>query len=76
MTTLAEMKAESGCPDLIHELIGCAWGRTVATPDDLRPCEEQAVRIIVLHDGPREAAFKFCAHHVDRVMEETNPHES
>lgn len=62
-------------PDILQELFGCAWGRLVATPDDQEACPNQAVRIVVVHDGPRECAFKLCSLHTDRILAETTPHE-
>lgn len=56
---------------LVKELLGCQWGRGISHPDDLLPCNEQAVQIVVLHDGDAEVGFKFCAKHRDLVLRET-----
>lgn len=59
---------------MVQELIGCAWGRRLGTPDDTEPCNEQAVQIVVLHDGGDEKAVKLCPKHRDRILQETDPH--
>lgn len=57
---------------LLGELLGCEWGRGVATPDDTEPCSERAASIVVVHDGDAEASFKLCPGHRDRVLAETS----
>jgi hypothetical protein len=60
--------------EIAQELLGCEWGRRgVSTVDDQLPCRDRAVQIVVLHDGPFEMAFRFCATHRDRVLAETTP---
>lgn len=59
---------------LVHELLGCEWGHTIKTLDDIEPCQEQAVRIIVLHAFGEQESFKFCAKHIERIQQETEPH--
>lgn len=61
---------------VLHELLGCAWGRTISTADDPKLCDEKAAQIVVLHnpENGREQAFKLCAKHRDRVLAETTPH--
>lgn len=65
----------SNVQDMIQELIGCAWGRTVKTPDDDQACTERAVQIVVIHDGSDEKEFKLCVVHRDRILKETTPHK-
>lgn len=60
---------------MLHSLLGCAWGHTLAIPDDMEPCIAQAVQIVVLHDGDDEQAVKLCAKHVALITELTDPHE-
>jgi hypothetical protein len=62
-------------PSIVQELIGCAWGRKLASPDDAEPCDEQAVRIIVLHHDGEELEVRLCGRHADAVVELTDPHE-
>ncbi|HEX3539614.1 MAG TPA: hypothetical protein VHT75_04145 [Acidimicrobiales bacterium] len=59
---------------LFQDLLGCQWGRRISLPDDSRPCAEQAVQIVVLHDGDDEVDFKLCAHHRELVKTHTDPH--
>lgn len=61
---------------MIHDLVGCAWGRDVWLEDDPDPCQERADSITVLHDGPRELAVKLCPKHKSRIIEETTPRKS
>lgn len=68
------MAAEQTVSGVVQELLGCAWGRHIALPDDREPCPEQAVQIVVLHDGPEERELKLCARHRDLVLAETTPH--
>ena len=62
--------------ELIHDLIGCEWGRVVATEDDPESCPTQAASMTVIHDGLFEARVKLCPKHKSRVLEETTPRES
>jgi len=57
----------------LRALFGCEWGHTVATPDDTEPCQGRAERIVVLHDGDEEAAFKLCPRHIERISQEATP---
>lgn len=61
---------------ILQELLGCAWGREVSTPDDQELCPNQAVQIVVLHKGYYECYLKLCAVHRDRILSETTPHEN
>ena len=56
-------------------LLGCAWGRTVHTPDDADACPRQAVQIVVVHDGDAAIELRLCARHVERLSRETTPRE-
>lgn len=58
---------------VVQQLLGCAWGRRVATPDDNEPCPDPAHRIVVVHDGPTEHELKLCPRHFSRVLDETTP---
>lgn len=58
---------------ILQALLGCAWGRTVRTEDDPDECPDQAVQIVVVHDGPRSIDLKLCGRHRDRVLAETTP---
>lgn len=59
---------------IVEELIGCAWGRKITTPDDTEPCPNQAHTVVVVHDGDFEAALKLCQAHNERILAETTPH--
>lgn len=66
---------------MIHELLGCEWGRTLWTPDDDNPCLAMAERVVVLHNPhnvpnqPDGAEVHLCVWHATRVCEEeTTPH--
>lgn len=59
---------------LLWQMLGCRWGRGVSTPDDSAPCERQAKRVIVVHDGPAEVELKLCDAHAERLEQETTPH--
>jgi hypothetical protein len=58
---------------LIQELLGCQWGRGIARADDLEPCSQRAVQIVVLHQGEHQVSLKLCARHRDIVLEESTP---
>lgn len=76
--TLAAIKSATS-PGLAHELLGCAWGRSIASPvvEDSSPCEEPAARIIVLHPNSDEQGFavKLCVHHLEVVNQLTTQHQ-
>lgn len=59
--------------EMVVELLGCAWGRSVRTEDDQTECPNQAEQIVVVHDGPHAIDLKLCAQHRDRVLAETTP---
>jgi hypothetical protein len=59
--------------DQIRALIGCHWGAAIHTAEDPDECPERAVQIVVLHDGPGEAAFRLCQRHLDFVQTQTTP---
>jgi hypothetical protein len=69
------MKGDPTLNAIVDELIGCAWGRKVTTPDDPWPCPNQARTVVVVHDGEDQRELKLCDRHRDRVMAETTPHE-
>lgn len=74
--TLAAIKSATS-PGLAHELLGCAWGRSIASPvEDSTPCEEPAARIIVLHPNGGEQGFavKLCVHHIEVVNRLSTQH--
>jgi hypothetical protein len=75
---LNAMKREApGAARPIHDLLGCAFGHgSIAHRDDKTPCEQAAVQIVALHDGPREMHFKLCAAHRDLVLDESTPRHS
>ena len=58
---------------ILQDLLGCQWGRRVKTPDDEAECQEQAVCMVVVHDGAAEMCFKLCERHHERVLQETTP---
>jgi hypothetical protein len=60
----------------VQALLGCAWGRTVSTPDDTERCPRRAVQIVVLHNGDASLDLKLCNQHVTRLSRETTPRES
>lgn len=60
--------------DLIHDLIGCTWGRSVWTEDDPDACPDQAASITVVHDRGKQIELKLCPKHKSRILEETAPH--
>ena len=57
----------------VHALLGCVWGRGVSTEDDREPCNERAVQIMVLHNGPFDEGFevRVCAKHKARIEGES-----
>jgi hypothetical protein len=73
---LTDLKAKvPGARNILHQLLGCEWGRSLGTEDDREPCQEQAERITVLHlPVDREVEFKLCTRHTARILEETTPH--
>jgi hypothetical protein len=62
--------------DAVHMLIGCDWGRRIASPTDSAPCKQQAIQRVVLHDegGAAEGMVQVCEKHWHVIMEETTPH--
>jgi hypothetical protein len=66
---------ETGIGALVQQLLGCAWGRSLWSPDDTEPCQKQAVKIIVLHHNGEEADARLCDHHSAVVMLLTDPHQ-
>lgn len=60
---------------IIQHLLGCAWGRSLSTPDDTEPCPDKADRIVILHKGTEEHEVRLCLRHVERVKQESVPHE-
>lgn len=62
---------------LVHELLGCCWGRAIMTPEDSAACPEPAAQIVVLHprSDAEEFPAKLCARHVELVLTLTTPHE-
>jgi hypothetical protein len=68
-----------GTPDhiarQIRSLIGCGWGRTIIIASDTEPCMEQAVQMVVLHEGPTERLVKVCDKHLELLTELTDPHK-
>jgi hypothetical protein len=79
--SLDEMKLQAIARDLpivdvMHDLLGCQWGRGIATEDDTEPCFNEAVRMVALHDGAETAIWKLCQRHLQRLSEETVPHAS
>ena len=64
---------------ILQELLGCEWGRAVTTPDDEEACNEKAVTMVVVHEGPEDTAgrtLKLCARHLERIERETTPRPS
>lgn len=60
----------------VQSLLGCAWGRTVSTPDDAAMCPFQAAQIVVVHNGDVSVDLKLCRRHVERLSRETTQRES
>lgn len=67
---------------LAHSLIGCSWGRDVATDADPDPCPDRAVKIVILHAtaaehaehmGAQERELRLCQRHLDFVNGQTKP---
>lgn len=58
-------------------LLGCQWGNgTVTTPDDTKPCHAQAKQIAVLYaNGVAFCNVRLCEIHLERLNQETTPHE-
>jgi hypothetical protein len=52
------MKGDPTLNAIVDELIGCAWGRKVTTPDDPWPCPNQARTVVVVHDGEDQRELK------------------
>lgn len=66
---------------MIHEMLGCDWGRALWTPDDPDECPHAAKRIVHLHNPhnvpnqPDGVEVRLCVWHATRVCEEeTTPH--
>lgn len=60
----------------IRALLGCSWGHQVYAPDDAEPCYERAVQIVIVHrENNVETEVRLCQHHLDRLEQETTPHE-
>lgn len=59
-----------------HDLLGCDWGLRVSTKDERGICSRQAMRLVVVHDGPVQHELKLCDAHFDRVAELTDPHKA
>jgi hypothetical protein len=71
-----------GAGAIARALLGCQWGRRLATEGDKEPCPEQAVQITVIHVDEADTtgtAFKFCARHTEAIRtlteDRTAPHE-
>jgi ABC-type Na+ transport system ATPase subunit NatA len=64
-----------GVTPLIDGLLGCSWGKVIATPDDPDRCPDQAKQITILHDGEREIEVRLCPRHQLAMLGETNPHD-
>lgn len=62
---------EKSATGVLQELLGCEWGRRIATPDDTEKCSDRAANIVVVHEGDAEASFKLCSRHRDRALAET-----
>lgn len=60
--------------NIMQQLLGCGWGRFVATADDMEPCPEKADRVVVLHDGPSTFTVRLCAQHIVTLTRATDPH--
>lgn len=58
---------------ILQALLGCEWGRSVKTPDDMEPCDQPAAQIVVVHQGDAEIGFRLCPRHRDRIFQETTP---
>lgn len=64
----------SGISDMVHELLGCAWGRKLWSKDDSALCGMPAVKMVALHEGsPDYIVVKLCQDHLDVVMAESTP---
>jgi hypothetical protein len=62
---------------LIHNLIGCDWGRKVTAAVDLGLCETRAASRIAIHDpqsGEVVAFLQLCTQHLALMETQTNPH--
>lgn len=55
-------------------LLGCDWGRRIATADYRQPCKTEAVQRICLHGPDGQKIVQLCGPHRDFVLLETNPH--
>lgn len=61
---------------IAQELLGCAWGRKVWTLDDTSLCDDAAIQIVILHDGPsKQFDVRLCQRHLEAISRETTPHE-
>lgn len=68
------LPASPSIHSILHELLGCAWGRKIGLSNDTEPCGEKAVQIVVLYHGDKQFDVKLCAKHRDVVLAETTPH--
>jgi hypothetical protein len=63
---------------LIHNLIGCDWGRKVTAAVDREPCEAQAARRVAIHQpggGEVVTVLQLCTRHLALIETHTNPHQ-
>lgn len=78
MAEVQEKRAE--VVGVFQKLLGCCWGREVATEDDREPCLAGAERIVIIHpsDGSETVVreLKLCAKHIARLEQETDSHGS
>lgn len=63
---------------MVQRLLGCEWGRSIALPADMRPCDRQATERVVLHGGEvgEGRLFQLCEQHHDLVLSETDPRKA
>src|SRR5688500_2089676 len=60
----------------VQALLGCSWGGRVTTPTDTSVCDEQAVKIVVVHVEGRAVELRLCPRQLAVVEENTTPRET
>lgn len=69
---LAQLR-DAGLARVGQALLGCEWGRAIATLDDQAECQKRAVLMVCFHDGDFECTVKLCEVHHQRSLLESTP---
>jgi len=60
---------------MLHNLLGCEWGRKIALAENREPCEADAVQRIALHGPNGHLVVQLCDRHRALVLDLTDPSE-